>query len=175
MNGNAITRHILPVSLLLLDVDGVLTQGDIIYTDRADEIKTFSVKDGLGIRLMMDAGLQVGIVTGRSSGALKARCKNLGISMIFEGIGDKEKALGAILRDTGLDASEIAFAGDDLPDIRIMKKTGFPIAVANACPEVKQAALYTTSAYGGAGAVREICELILKTKGLWPKVIQRFL
>lgn len=175
MTPEDIIRHIQPISLLLLDVDGVLTTGDIVYTDTAEEIKNFSVKDGLGIRLLMDAGIKVGIVTGRSSGALKARCRNLGITMIFDGVRDKEKALGNILRDTGLDASEIAFAGDDLPDIRIMKNAGFPIAVANACPEVKQTAIYTTTACGGAGAVREICELILKTKGLWDHVIQRFL
>lgn len=173
--GRSIKHRIKPIKLLLLDVDGVLTRGSIIYTDAAEEVKVFSVKDGLGIRLLMDAGIQVGIITGRRSQALQTRCDNLGITMIYDGISDKEQVLETIIRETGLGPDEIAFAGDDLPDIRIMRKTGLPIAVANACSEVRAEALYITAAYGGDGAVREISELILKSQGLWDQVIDRFL
>lgn len=170
-----IIKRIIPVSTLLLDVDGVLTDGSIVYTDRGDEVKSFSVKDGLGLRLLMDAGITVGIVTGRRSQALQKRCDNLGISLVFDGVTDKEKVLAGLIREKGLSSDAIAFMGDDLPDIRIMKSVGFPIAVADADPLVKMTALYITSSPGGRGAVREICELILKTKGLWDNIMERFL
>lgn len=175
MINDKLINRILPVKMLLLDVDGVLTKGSIIYTDRAEEVKTFSVKDGMGIRLLMDAGVKVGIVTGRQSKALQTRCSNLGITMVYDGIKNKEDTLPQIMHSSGLTLTQIAFAGDDLPDIRIMKQVGFPIAVSNACDEVRAIATYTTAASGGEGAVREISELILKTQGLWDQVIARFL
>ncbi len=170
-----IKEGLAPVTTLLLDVDGVLTDGSIVYSDQGDEIKTFSVRDGLGIRLLMDAGLTVGIVTGRRSGALLSRCRNLGIDLIFDGVTDKKKLIEQWLQDTGLSAQSLAFAGDDLPDIKLMKTVGFPFAVANADPLVKEAARYVTEASGGNGAVREICELILIAKNLWEQTVERFL
>lgn len=164
-----------PIKMLLLDVDGVLTTGNIIYNEKGLETKIFNVKDGLGIRLLMDAGIKIGIVTGRSSDALISRCENLGIDLLYDGVSDKEAVLETIISENKISHNEIAFAGDDLPDIRIMKKSGFPIAVADASPEVREAAAYITSAKGGTGAVREICELILKAKGLWSQTIERFL
>ncbi len=168
-------RRILPLRMLLLDVDGVLTDGSIIYTDKGDEIKTFSVKDGLGIRLLMDAGVDVGIITGRRSNALLNRCDNLGIKLIFDGVKNKEAVLDSLVMNEGFSYNEIAYVGDDLPDIQIMKKSGLPIAVADACSLVLSHAAYITSAKGGKGAVREISELILKTKGLWDQIIQNYL
>lgn len=168
-------KFILPVKMLLLDVDGILTRGDVIYNDNSIETKIFSVKDGLGLRLLMDAGIKIGIITGRSSKALKARCQNLGINLVYEGISDKEAVLEKIVKDTGIGYNEIAFAGDDLPDIRIMKKTGCPLTVSDASPELKKIAVFVTEKGGGQGAVREISELILKTKGIWNQVIERFL
>lgn len=168
-------KEILPVKMLLLDVDGVLTSGSVIYNDDEVETKVFSVKDGLGIRLLMDAGIQVGIITGRSSGALLARTRNLGIELVYDGVKDKEAVLEKIMSENELSYDEIAFAGDDLPDIRVMKKTGCPFTVADACSEVKDVSVYTTEKRGGRGAVREICELILKTKGLWDQAIEKFL
>ncbi|MFA6010117.1 MAG: HAD hydrolase family protein [Desulfobacteraceae bacterium] len=170
-----IIRRILPVSTLLLDVDGVLTDGSIVYSDSGDEIKSFNAKDGLGLRLLMDAGITVGIVTGRRSQALQKRCDNLGITLVFDGVTDKKQVLEQFILENGLSPDAIAFAGDDLPDIRIMKSVGFPIAVADAAPLVKETALYVTSSPGGHGAVREICELILKTKGLWDTIMERFI
>jgi len=170
-----IIRRIMPITTLLLDVDGVLTDGSIVYSGSGDEIKSFNAKDGLGLRLLMDAGITVGIVTGRRSQALQKRCDNLGITLVFDGVTDKKQVLERLILEKGLSSDTIAFAGDDLPDIRIMKSVGFPIAVADAAPLVKETALYVTSSPGGHGAVREICELILKTKGLWDTIMERFI
>lgn len=159
------------IKLLLLDVDGVLTDGGITYTDGGEEIKQFNAKDGLGLRLLMKAGINVGIITGRKSEALLHRCRNLEIDLVFDNLKhDKTAAFAAILEETGLSASEIAFAGDDLPDIPVMKKAGVGFAVADAAAEVIRAGDITTGRPGGKGAVREISELILKAKGKWQDV-----
>lgn len=171
LNIEAILKQI---RLLLLDVDGVLTDGAIIYTDQGNEIKRFSVKDGLGLRLIMDAGITVGIITGRRSRALTARCHNLGIDLVYDNVKDKVAALEAILDRTGIKANETAFAGDDLPDICVMNRIGLAIAVSDAAVEVRQAALLTTEKKGGDGAIREVCELILKARGDWEGIIRRF-
>lgn len=162
------------IELLLLDVDGVLTDGSIIYDDHATEIKVFNAKDGLGIRMLLDAGITVGIVTGRSSKALRHRCRNLGVSYIFDDIADKAKMLETILKKTNKKAEQTAFTGDDLPDLKIMKRVGVSIAVANAHEVLRETADMITSASGGNGAVREICEAILKAKGLWEKTLKRY-
>ena len=161
------------VSLILLDVDGVLTTGQVIYNDAGQETKVFHVRDGLGIRMLMEAGIQVGIVTGRRSMALVHRCRNLGIHLLKDGIRDKAAALEEILKETGVAAADTAFVGDDLPDLPIMRRVGVPIAVGDAHDLVKQAAVLTTRAMGGCGAVREISERILKARGDWEPLIQR--
>jgi len=163
------------IKLLLLDVDGVLTDGGIIYQDDGSEIKQFNVKDGLGLRLLMDAEIQVGIVTGRRALALVHRCRNLGIKLIFDGITDKAAALYDILNQTGVTADECAFVGDDLPDIGLMKRVGFSAAPADAHPHVRSVADLVTKAIGGNGAVREVSEAILMAKGLWEQALKRFL
>lgn len=163
------------IKLLLLDVDGVLTDGGIIYNDDGTETKIFNVKDGLGIRLLMEAGIHLCIVTGRRSNALISRCKNLGIDHIYDGVGNKVDVLEAILARTGLSASEVAFIGDDLPDLGLMKKIGLSIAVSDADKTILENADMITSAKGGHGAVREACEAILKAKGLWENILERFL
>jgi 3-deoxy-D-manno-octulosonate 8-phosphate phosphatase (KDO 8-P phosphatase) len=162
------------IKLLLLDVDGVLTNGEIIYTDAGREIKAFNVKDGLGIRLLLNAGVQVGIVTGRSSDALLHRCADLGIELIYDGIQKKVDILKDVISKTGLTPSEIAFVGDDAPDIALLKKVGVGIAVADAHEIVKATAHMTTQQNGGNGAVREICEWILKAKGLWEEIVHQW-
>jgi 3-deoxy-D-manno-octulosonate 8-phosphate phosphatase (KDO 8-P phosphatase) len=163
------------VKLLLLDADGVLTDGSIIYNDAGSEIKTFNVKDGLGIRMLTESGIPVGIVTGRSSAALRRRCEDLGINLLFEGIRDKAALPDIISEHTGIIAELMAFAGDDLPDLPIMKRVGFSIAVADAHPMVRDLADMVTEARGGRGAVRQVCEAILNAQGLWEKVTARFL
>ncbi len=161
------------IALVLLDVDGVLTTGQVIYDDTGQETKVFHVRDGLGIRMLMEAGIQVGIVTGRRSTALVHRCRNLGITLLKDGIHDKAAALEAILKETGVTAAATAFVGDDLPDLPIMRRVDVPIAVGDAHALVKQAAAITTRANGGCGAVREISERILKARGDWEPLINR--
>jgi 3-deoxy-D-manno-octulosonate 8-phosphate phosphatase (KDO 8-P phosphatase) len=162
------------IQILLLDVDGVLTDGRIIYHDTGDETKVFHVRDGLGIRLLAMAGIRVGIATGRASSALQHRCRNLGITLIFDGLKDKVPVLEQIFRETGISAENIAFVGDDLPDLGIMKRVGMAIAVADAHDMIIQQADWVASCKGGQGAVREVCELILKKKGLWNRAVQHF-
>lgn len=163
------------IQLLLLDVDGVLTDGKIVYSDTGDEIKAFSVKDGLGIRLLMDSGIQVGIITGRRSKALVTRCRDLGIDLLYDGVrGSKRSLFETILSNLHISEAHAAFVGDDLPDLGVMKRCGLSFTVADAALEVKETANFITGQRGGDGAVREICEAILKAKNLWPSIVERF-
>ena len=171
MNINKLKR----TKLLLLDVDGVLTDGCIIYNDNGAETKIFNAKDGLGIKLLMEAGIKVGIVTGRTSKALYHRCTNLGISLIFDGVHEKASVLEIISKQTGLLTEEIAFVGDDLVDLPLLRRVGLSIAVANAHETVIENVDMVTSKKGGNGAVREICEAILKAQGFWNKIVERYL
>jgi 3-deoxy-D-manno-octulosonate 8-phosphate phosphatase (KDO 8-P phosphatase) len=175
MKQKNITDKLKNIKLLLLDVDGVLTDGSIIYDDAGSQIKVFNVRDGLGIRLLMQSGVQVGIATGRRSKALLHRCGNLGISLILDGLTKKSDVLDAIYQQTGILADEIAFIGDDLMDLPLMKNSGVSIAVADAHELIRLNADMVTRAPGGKGAVREICEIILKTKNQWDNAINRFM
>ena len=163
------------IKLLILDVDGVLTDGGIIYNDNGSETKVFNVKDGLGIKLLIEAGIVLVIVTGRRSEALYNRCRNLGIDHIFDNVKNKAALLDHILDRTGVLASDVAFMGDDLPDLALMKRVGLSIAVADAHEAVRKHADLVTIATGGNGAVREICEAILKAQGLWGAIFESFL
>lgn len=168
-------KNLANIELLLLDVDGVLTDGSITYSDSGEQIKTFNSRDGLGLRLLMDSGIGVGIITGRKSKALEHRCENLGITLLFYGIKDKAKALDSIMLQTGIAARKIAFVGDDLIDLPAIKRVGISFCVSDACPEVKTHCDIITNEKGGQGAVREICESILKEKGLWGAVLDKYL
>ena len=161
------------IKMVLLDVDGVLTSGNIIYSDNGEQIKIFNVKDGVGIRLLKEAGIKVGIVTGRKGHALRHRCVNLGIDLLFEGIRHKDQVLNTIADRTGIAEEAMAYVGDDLPDLPIMKRVGFSVAVADAHEILRQRAHMTTRARGGKGAVREVSEAILKAQGLWDDLIGR--
>nr|NJM03180.1 HAD-IIIA family hydrolase [Desulfobacula sp.] len=163
------------IRLLLLDVDGVLTDGGITYSDSGEQIKTFHSRDGFGLRLLMDSGIRVGIITGRVSKALRHRCDNLGITLLCDGAKDKAAALEKIILETGIPAGNIAFVGDDLMDLPVMKKVGVSFCVADAAEEVKQYSRMVTTRGGGRGAVREICESILKAKGLWENIRNQYL
>ena len=173
-NASTLQNKLKQIKLLLLDVDGVLTRGDIVYDDNGQEIKVFNVKDGLGLRLIANAGITVGVVTGRSSMALKHRCNNLGIEHIFEGVGDKAALLSRISDQTGVSAEKTAYVGDDLPDLPIMNRVGVSVAVSDACEIVRRNAALVTLSKGGCGAVREICETILKAQELWDQALKRF-
>jgi 3-deoxy-D-manno-octulosonate 8-phosphate phosphatase (KDO 8-P phosphatase) len=163
------------IKLLVLDVDGVLTDGRLIYTDSGEQVKQFLSRDGLGLRLLMDNGIQVGIITGRTSGALIHRCRNLGITLVFDGISNKADTLAQMAQQTGIHPSAMAFMGDDLIDLQAMARAGVAIAVADAVDEVKTRADIVTVAAGGQGAVREICDAILKSAGLWENALKPFL
>ncbi len=169
------TNKMADIQLLLLDVDGVLTDGSITYSDTGAEIKTFNVRDGLGLRLLMKSGVKVGIITGRKSDALVMRCRDLGIEMVYQDVKDKLTAFQTIIKKTGIPACATAFMGDDLPDLAVYHAVDHFITVADAPIEVIALAHYTTNSKGGRGAVREVCEKILKAKGLWLKIVQGFL
>lgn len=162
------------IKLLLLDVDGVLTDGKITYTDKGEEIKSFNSKDGLGIRLLMDSGIKVGIITGRKSDALVHRCKNLGIELLFDGITDKLQTFKDILKKTELHSDNTAFAGDDLPDLPVMKAVALSITPADAPEYIKEHADFVTRQKGGEGAIREICDKILQAQGKWETIIEKY-
>ena len=168
------TDQLSQIRLLLLDVDGVLTDGSITYTAEGTETKTFNVRDGLGIRLLTDAGVTVGIVTGRASPALRHRCENLGITCVFDGVKDKAAVLATISARTGISPEQTAFMGDDLPDLPLMRRVGLAIAVSDAHPTVIRYADMVTGLRGGYGAVREVCEAILKARGIWEEIRKQF-
>lgn len=155
-----------PVKLLLLDVDGVLTDGRITYTGEQQELKSFHIHDGLGIKLLQRSGVQVGIITGRNSPMVERRATELGITLLIQGREDKAVAMNNFREQLGLANSEIAYMGDDLPDLAAIRQAGLGIAPANAVAIVRQYADLVTANPGGRGAVREVCEFILAAKGL---------
>jgi 3-deoxy-D-manno-octulosonate 8-phosphate phosphatase (KDO 8-P phosphatase) len=162
------------IQLLLLDVDGVLTDGRIIYSDERSETKAFNVKDGLGIKLVIQAGIEVGLVTGRKSAALDRRCRDLGINRLYDGIRQKAPVLEKMVSDTGVAPDRTAFMGDDLPDLPLMRRVGLSIAVADAHESVREFADWVTSAPGGHGAVREVCDALLKAQGHWDWILEKY-
>ncbi|MDP2992451.1 MAG: HAD-IIIA family hydrolase [Deltaproteobacteria bacterium] len=162
------------VKVLLLDVDGVLTDGRITYNDRGEEIKSFHVRDGLGIKLLQRCGIEVAILTGRISEALLHRCRELKIETVLQGMEPKLAAYEWLLRNRGLVDSQVAYVGDDWVDIQILKRAGLPVAVKNADKGVMAYVDYVTQQDGGQGAVREVCELILEAKGLKEKALAAF-
>jgi 3-deoxy-D-manno-octulosonate 8-phosphate phosphatase (KDO 8-P phosphatase) len=164
-------RHI---KLLLMDCDGVLTDGRLELLENGDEQKTFHARDGQGISLFHQAGLKTGIISGRTSSAVERRAQDLGISYVRQRAKDKIKALDEIMAEAGVSIDECAYIGDDLADIPVMLRVELAVAVADAVVETKQAAHYVTELRGGHGAVREVCDLILKAQGHWHELMKRF-
>ncbi|HDI58817.1 MAG TPA: phenylphosphate carboxylase subunit delta [Desulfobacteraceae bacterium] len=161
------------IRLLLLDVDGVLTDGRLYYGPEGECLKAFNVRDGLGLRLVQNAGIQLGIVTGRKGPALAARCRDLGIELVFSGVRDKLALLPTISARTGVPAEETAFVADDLVDLALMGAVGLAVAVADADPAVRRAAHWVTEARGGHGAVREVCQRLLVAQGRWDGIVDQ--
>ncbi|MDI6758593.1 MAG: HAD-IIIA family hydrolase [Candidatus Omnitrophota bacterium] len=162
------------IKLLLLDVDGVLTDGRIIYDSAGKDSKFFDVHDGLGVYLLGLAGIKTVLITAGGSKTIKPRSRDMRVAEIFENISPKTAVLDKILKKYKVKIDEICFVGDDLVDLCLMKRAGFSVAVFNAVPEIKQAASYITNRQGGRGAVREVAELILKSQSKWQEVLARY-
>lgn len=162
------------VRLLLLDVDGVLTDGGITYGSADSETKTFNTQDGLGIKLLQDSGVTVGIITARTSEAVGRRARDLHITQLYQGKPDKLTVFEEILKETGLRPPQTAYMGDDWLDLPILNRVGFAAAPANAVAEVRQRVHFTTERGGGYGAVREVCDLILEAQGQLDRMLARF-
>lgn len=156
-----------------MDCDGVLTDGRLWLTADGDEQKTFHARDGQGISLCHRAGLKTGIISGRTSSAVERRAQDLSISYVRQYSRGKIKALEEIMAEAGVSLDECAYIGDDLADIPVMLRVELAVAVADAVVETKQAAHYITELKGGHGAVREVCDLILKTQGHWHELMKR--
>jgi len=161
------------LELLVLDVDGVLTDGGIQIDHRGVETKTFHVRDGLGLRIWMNLDFEVALITGRSSMIVQHRADELGVSHVFQGVTEKVRVFGELLNNLGLKASQAVVMGDDLPDLPMMRLAGYPMAVADAAEEVRQAAEFVTIRPGGRGAVREAIEHLLKEMGRWDDALSR--
>ena len=157
--------------LLVLDVDGVMTDGTIRIDASGREIKVFDVQDGQAIRWFARLGKTVAVITGRQSEAVAVRAAELGIVHCFQGQQDKVRAYEAVKNELGVDDHDICCMGDDLADAPILRRCGFPVAVANACPELRAVAAYVTTRPGGRGAVRETVVHILQREGLWARVL----
>ena len=161
------------IRLLALDVDGVLTSGAIIMGSLGEELKEFSVRDGLGIRIALGAGLEIAVISSRKSEIVEARCKELGINHVIQAAEDKAGLLMELASTLGLDSSQIAFLGDDLVDLKALRWAGLRIAVADACEEVLELSDLVTEAEGGFGAAREAIEFIMKSQGTWTGAVER--
>ncbi len=153
------------IRMLILDLDGVLTSGDIVWDSEGKEIKIFNVLDGMGLKLLEERGVKIVIISGRKSRAKEMRMRDLGLKNVYQGVSDKLSLAEKLASESGVSPEEICFLGDDLNDLPLMKWVGFPVAVRNAVKEVKKVAKYITTREGGKGAVREVVDLIIALSG----------
>lgn len=167
-------KKIRPISLLILDVDGVLTDGRIIMNDTGQETKHFDVKDGHGLKILMRQGIDVVFLTGRRSEVVEHRARDLKVGEVHQGIWNKVEAFEEIIRRRNLNRNQVAYVGDDIVDIALLKSVGFSVAVADASEDVKRNVDYVAKKNGGRGAVREVCEIILKAQGKWDETATRY-
>lgn len=163
------------IQLLILDVDGVLTNGQLVWTDGPSQAKSFNVRDGFGIRQLAKEGVTIAVITGRESKAVKARTAELHIEHVFQNCPDKLPVFEKLIADLNITPEQTAFVGDDLIDLPVMTRAGLGVAVHDAYPFVAKHADYVTKHLGGFGAVREVCDLILDAKGLLDKICHQFL
>ena len=173
----SVVKRAKQIKVLLMDVDGTITAGAVTLLSQPDgtalEIKTFDAHDGQGLSLARTAGIRTGVITGRESPALRRRARELDVEFVYEKQPHKIAAYEEILKKTGVPESAVAFLGDDLPDLPVMRRVGLAAAVGDAALEVKLAAHFVTKAIGGKGAARELVELILKSKGVWDAMIEK--
>jgi len=161
------------VGMLILDVDGVMTDGGIVYSNKGEEFKKFNVKDGLGIRMLIQGGIKVVIISGRKSGVVDYRAEELGIKDVYQGIRDKLSLFKEIIKKDKITAHEVGFIGDDLIDFPLLLKVGFAVGVSDAVDEIKENVDYVTKHSGGKGAIREVSDLILKAQGKWEQCLSQ--
>lgn len=162
------------VKLLILDVDGVMTDGRIVYDDEGRELKFFDVRDGHGVKLLQRTGVEVALITARSSNVVAVRAENLGIKHIYQGALNKLTAFEELQGVTGFTPEEMAYIGDDLVDLPLLRRVAFAATVPGGVSEVREESSYITDAQGGFGAVRELCELIMKVQSTWASVTERY-
>lgn len=162
------------IKLLIMDVDGVLTDGKIVLDNNGNELKFFDVQDGLGVFLLKKMGFKTAIITAKGSKVVEKRAKQMEIDKLYQDANPKIEAYKELLKKFRLKDENACFVADELIDLPVLKKVGFSVAVANACPELKKQAHYITKKSGGSGAVREVVEIILKSQNLWQKAIQFF-
>jgi 3-deoxy-D-manno-octulosonate 8-phosphate phosphatase (KDO 8-P phosphatase) len=162
------------IKLLLLDVDGVLTNGNLLYSSSGEESKTFNTQDGFGLRLLGEAGVATGIITARKSEVVARRAQELHLGYVYQGIQNKKEAFKEIVNGSGLKPYQIAYMGDDWLDLVLLQQVGLAIAPANGVREVKEIAHFITERCGGAGAVRDACDLILEAKNLLMELLQKY-
>ena len=172
---NEIERRAARVRLLLLDCDGVLTDGRITPVEGGEELKSFHTHDGHGLVMLHRAGLRSGIISGRTSRLVELRARDLGVSFVRQGALDKIEVFESLLAEAGVDPKHVAYVGDDVVDIPLMRRCGLAVAVADATPDTRAAAHHVTRLPGGFGAVREVCELILRAQGRWDELMKRYL
>ena len=170
-----IERRAARIKLVLMDCDGVLTDGRITLLSDGDEEKSFHTRDGHGIVLLHRAGLQSGIISGRKSSLVERRAAELGMKYVRQGTWNKVQDFEDVLKEAEIDEKEVAFIGDDVTDVPLMRRAELAVAVADATAETKQSAHHITQLPGGFGAVREVCELILKAQGLWADLMKRYI
>lgn len=163
------------IELVILDVDGVMTDGSLIMGDDGQEYKAFNSLDGHGLRMLQESGITVAIITGRKSNVVNHRMNDLGITTIYQGYRDKTPAYDALLKDKNMKHEQIAYVGDDVVDLPVMSRVGLAIAVQNAHPFVKTHSDWVTQSSGGRGAVREICEMFLSSRGLLDEKLESYL
>jgi 3-deoxy-D-manno-octulosonate 8-phosphate phosphatase (KDO 8-P phosphatase) len=174
LSPDELTERCRSIEIILSDVDGVLTNGGILFDNQGIEIKQFHVRDGLAIRLWERAGYKFGILTARSSHIVKVRAAELGISIVRQGFEEKWPVAEGVLNELKAPAASLCYIGDDLGDIPVIRRAGLGATVADGANEAKAAAGYITRAPGGSGAIRELVEVILKAKGMWEEIVSRY-
>lgn len=170
-----LARRAKALDWLLFDVDGVFTNGRLLYGAEGEQWKVFHVRDGLGLKLAQRAGLKVGILSGRGSEALEFRARELGIDAVIQERSDKDAAFSELLSEQGTAPERVAYMGDDFLDLPVMRRCALSFAPADAVPEVRERADRVLQSPGGGGAVREMCELVLQARGDWERLVERFL
>ncbi len=171
----AIRERASKIKLVAFDVDGILTDGRLILGDKGEEFKAFYTQDGQGLVMLLNAGFELAIITGRKSKIVEERMRELGIKHVYQGCSDKLAVFEKILADTGLTADQAAYMGDDLPDLPVIRRAGLGITVADAHEFVRQHADLQTQKRGGRGAAREVCDLIMDAQGLLEKLYKKYL